>query len=58
MAMHVRVLLPTYSAPELSAYRNVIGILPSILVLIVTEKIRLSAQNLLYADENWPYHAV
>ena len=46
MALHVRILLSTYSALELSAYRNVIGILPSILVLAVTGKIRLNAQKL------------
>ena len=46
MAMHVRILLPTYSAPELSAYRNVIGILPCILVFTVTGEIRLTAQKL------------
>lgn len=44
--MHVRILLPTYSALELSAYRNLIGILPSILVLAVTGEIRLNAQKL------------
>ena len=34
MSVTVRLLLPRYSALELSAYRNILGILPSLAVMI------------------------
>jgi len=40
MILEVRYLLENYSAPELSAYRNVFGILPSLLVMLYTGELQ------------------
>lgn len=46
MSVLVRILLAGYSAPELSAYRNVLGVIPSLLLLIWTGELRLRGSNL------------
>ena len=46
MAVFVRILLAHYSAQELSAYRNVIGIIPSIVLLIYTRELTLNLSTL------------
>ncbi len=46
MAVFVRILLANYSAQELSAYRNVIGIIPSIILLLYTRELSLNFSSL------------
>lgn len=46
MAILVRVLSAKYSAQELSAYRNVLGIVPSLVLLIYTGELRFKAHSL------------
>ncbi len=46
MGVLVRVLLAHYSAPELSAYRNVLGILPSLMLLVYSGELRLRGARL------------
>ena len=46
MSVFIRVLLKDYNAQELSAYRNVIGIIPSILLLIATKELRFKGPSL------------
>lgn len=41
MSVLVRILLADYSALELSAYRNVLGILPSLILMVWTGELRL-----------------
>lgn len=41
MSVLVRLLLPRYSVQELSAYRNVVGVLPSLALMIYTRELRL-----------------
>jgi len=41
MSVLVRLLLPRYSVQELSAYRNVVGVLPSLVLMIYTRELRL-----------------
>ena len=46
MILEVRYLLANYSAPELSAYRNVFGILPSLLVMLYTGELTIQKKSL------------
>lgn len=46
MAILVRLLSESYSAQELSAYRNIFGILPSLILLIWTGEVRFKASSL------------
>ena len=46
MILEVRYLLANYSAPELSAYRNVFGILPSLLVMLYTGELQFQKKSL------------
>jgi len=46
MSIAARFLLDRYSAQELSVYRNVLGVLPSLIVLIWTGELRLRGSNL------------
>jgi drug/metabolite transporter (DMT)-like permease len=46
MSITVRSLLPRYSAQELSVYRNVLGVIPSLIVLIWVGELRLRGNNL------------
>ncbi|UYV39276.1 DMT family transporter [Rhodobacteraceae bacterium D3-12] len=52
MSVLVRFLSARYAPPELSAYRNVLGIVPSIGLLIWTGELRLRGSNL--RIEKWP----
>lgn len=40
MSILVRVLSATYAAPELSAYRNILGVIPSLALLVYTGELR------------------
>jgi len=46
MAVQVRVLLASHSAPELSAYRNIFGLLPSLALLVYRREIRIGRLGL------------
>lgn len=46
MGVLVRILLAHYSAQELSAYRNVFGILPSLMLLVYSGDLRLRGSRL------------
>ncbi len=46
MAILVRILSASYSPQELSAYRNVLGILPSLALLLWTGELRFKASSL------------
>tara|TARA_Y100000739_G_scaffold120028_1_gene103321 strand:- start:55 stop:909 length:855 start_codon:yes stop_codon:yes gene_type:complete len=46
MSVFIRFLLKDYTAQELSAYRNVIGIIPSILLLLYTRELRFNGPSL------------
>ncbi len=46
MSILVRILSASYSAQELSAYRNVFGIIPSLVLLIWTGELRFKASAL------------
>jgi drug/metabolite transporter (DMT)-like permease len=50
MSILVRILSADYSAQELSAYRNVFGILPSLALLIWTGELRFKASALKIAN--------
>lgn len=52
MSIMVRFLLPYYSAPELSAYRNVLGIVPSLALMVWTGELRFRGSHLMV--RNWP----
>ncbi|MCA8868585.1 MAG: DMT family transporter [Rhodobacteraceae bacterium] len=52
MSVTVRLLLPRYSALELSAYRNILGILPSLAVMIWVGELRFRGTRLLIRQ--WP----
>ncbi len=52
MSVLVRFLLDRYSAQELSAYRNVLGIISSLALLIYTGELRLKGSVL--HIEKWP----
>ncbi|WP_085308726.1 DMT family transporter [Planktotalea arctica] len=46
MSILVRILSASYSAQELSAYRNVLGIFPSLVLLIYTEELKFRGSSL------------
>lgn len=51
MAILVRILSERYTPLELSAYRNVLGIIPSLMLLIWTGELRFKSQSM--KIENW-----
>jgi len=51
MSVHVRILSASYSPQELSVYRNVLGVLPSILLLIYTRELSFDIKD--YKIEKW-----
>ena len=51
MSVHVRILSVRYSSQELSVYRNVLGILPSILLLAYTRELSFSISD--YKIKKW-----
>ena len=51
MSVHVRILSVRYSPQELSVYRNVLGVLPSILLLIYTRELSFDIKD--YKIEKW-----
>ena len=51
MSVHVRILSVRYSPQELSVYRNVLGVLPSILLLIYTRKLSFDIKD--YKIKKW-----
>jgi drug/metabolite transporter (DMT)-like permease len=46
MSVFIRILLTDFSAQELSAYRNVIGAIPSLLLLLYTRELRFNGPSL------------
>ncbi|MFD1509769.1 DMT family transporter [Lacimonas salitolerans] len=56
MGVLVRLLSARYSPLELSAYRNVLGIVPSLALLVATGELRLRGTNL--RIEKWPLAVV
>ncbi|MDQ2092859.1 DMT family transporter [Rhodalgimonas zhirmunskyi] len=52
MSVLVRVLSVRYAPPELSAYRNVLGIVPSLALLVWTGELRFRGSSL--KIQNWP----
>ncbi len=56
MSVLVRLLSARYSALELSAYRNVLGVIPSLALLVATGELRLRGSNL--RIEKWPLAVV
>jgi len=51
MIVHVRILSVRYSPQELSVYRNVLGVLPSILLLIYTRELSFDIKD--YKIKKW-----
>jgi len=51
MSVHVRILSVRYSPQELSVYRNVLGVLPSILLLIYTRELSFEIKD--YKIKKW-----
>ncbi|MDB2603540.1 DMT family transporter [Planktomarina temperata] len=51
MSVHVRILSVRYSPQELSFYRNVLGVLPSILLLIYTRELSFDIKD--YKIKKW-----
>ena len=51
MSVHVRILSVSYSPQELSVYRNVLGVLPSILLLMYTRELSFDIKD--YKIEKW-----
>ena len=51
MSVLVRVLLQSYSALELSAYRNVLGVIPSLALMVWTGELRL--RGTVWRIEKW-----
>ena len=45
MSIHVRYLSVRYSAQELSVYRNILGILPSIILLAYTRELSMKPSD-------------
>jgi drug/metabolite transporter (DMT)-like permease len=52
MSVSVRLLLDTYSAQELSVYRNTLGVIPSLFVMIWVGELRLRGNN--FKIRQWP----
>ena len=55
MSIHVRYLSARYSAQELSVYRNIFGILPSIVLLWYTRELAFDPLITNWSNGNWPY---
>ncbi|MDB2323528.1 DMT family transporter [Planktomarina temperata] len=51
MSLHVRILSASYSPQELSVYRNVLGVLPSILLLMYTRELSFDIKD--YKIKKW-----
>ena len=51
MSVHVRILSASYSPQELSVYRNVLGVLPSILLLMYTRELSFDIKY--YKIKKW-----
>ena len=51
MSVHVRILSASYSPQELSVYRNVLGVLPSILLLMYTRELSFDIKD--YKIKKW-----
>ena len=51
MSVHVRILSASYSPQELSVYRNVFGVLPSILLLMYTRELSFDIKD--YKIKKW-----
>ena len=51
MSVHVRILSASYSPQELSVYRNVLGVLPSILLLLYTRELSFDIKD--YKIKKW-----
>ena len=51
MSVHVRILSASYSPQELSVYRNVLGVLPSILLLMYTRELSFVIKD--YKIKKW-----
>ena len=51
MSVHVRILSVRYSPQELSVYRNVLGVLPSILLLMYTRELSFDIKD--YKIKKW-----
>ena len=51
MSVHVRILSASYSPQELSVYRNVLGVLPSILLLMYTRELSFYIKD--YKIKKW-----
>ena len=51
MSVHVRILSVRYSPQELSVYRNILGVLPSILLLIYTRELSFDIKD--YKIKKW-----
>ena len=51
MSVHVRILSASYSPQELSVYRNVLGVLPSILLLMYTRELGFDIKD--YKIKKW-----
>ena len=51
MAVHIRYLSVTYTAEELSFYRNTLGLIPSILLLYFTTELSLNFKD--YKIKQW-----
>jgi drug/metabolite transporter (DMT)-like permease len=48
MGVLVKLLLPRYTAQELSVYRNLIGVIPSLVLLISTGELRITRKALVF----------
>ena len=51
MSVHVRILSVRYSPQDLSVYRNILGVLPSILLLIYTRELSFDIKD--YKIKKW-----
>ena len=51
MSVHVRILSASYSPQELSVFRNVLGVLPSILLLMYTRELSFDIKD--YKIKKW-----
>ena len=51
MAVHVRVLSEGYSPQELSVYRNILGVIPTVALLAYTRELRF--EFALYKIKQW-----
>ena len=51
MAVHIRYLTTTYTAEELSFYRDTLGLIPSLLLLYITAELSLNFKD--YKIKEW-----